>query len=318
VAFGLIAALLTSTLLAVAVVTFGRRIGVVDIPDGSLKPHAGTPVPLGGVCVMGGLHIGLLVAGGFSWPLFTATAIVFVIGLADDMVGLSPITRLVGAGVAGITLALMTPEVDGVAATILVVGLVVVLINAINLFDGLDALASTVGALAAAGIGFLSFLRLVDAPWLPAIIAAALVGVLVLNWPPARLYLGDNGAYVLGTSLAWAVVHASAGPTQGLIAAALVGMPLLDLVVTVGRRARRGVALFGGDRDHTYDVLHRGIRSVWKVVLLFALAQVAWMGALIGFEVAWGEAAAIVAAVVLGLLVVVAWSATSQNVGRFG
>lgn len=315
-AIGLIVALAVSAAVAGWMVRIGPRFGVVDLPDSKLKTHRGAPVPLGGVALMAGLHLGMWQMGGFSVGLFAATAVVFVIGLVDDVRGLTPAFRLVGVALAGALLPVLTSDAQGALDAILVVILGVVLVNAINLFDGLDTLASTIGALAICGVATIGWLRGVADPWLPLALAAALIGVLIYNWPPARLYLGDNGAYVLGMTLAWSVTRASPRPADLLVAVAIVGMPLLDMAATVLRRLRSGAGLFIGDRDHVYDVLVARTGSVLRVVAVLGVAQVVWMSMIVLMEEYWGVGRSLVAVVIVGAGFVVRWSAVGQ--GRSG
>jgi UDP-N-acetylmuramyl pentapeptide phosphotransferase/UDP-N-acetylglucosamine-1-phosphate transferase len=114
--------------------------------------------------------------------------------------------------------------------------------------------------------------------------AAAVAGFLLMNWPPARAYLGDGGAYVLGGTLSALVLSADSNPatTGAAVAAALVaggtlGIFLVDLAVTLLRRRAAGAPLLIGDRSHLYDQLaDRGWRpgqvaaAVGAVQLCFA------------------------------------------------
>lgn len=253
----------------------GPRIGYVDKPDGSsLKVHETPAVPLGGVGVFAGFHLGSLIEGVFDWTLFGASAIVLVLGLIDDRRGLPPLVRL-GFEVAA-AVVLVVGLLGGEASPIEMIYCVVLsvfAINAVNLFDGLDGLAGSVGALAAIGLAVLSANRGVDIA-VPALLAASLVGFLVLGWNPARVFLGDAGAYVVGILLAASIIVASpeAG-SQLLVATGILGVFAVDLLVTVLRRLRSRSPLFEGDRSHLYDQLtDRGL-SVRQVVLVALAAQ---------------------------------------------
>lgn len=284
----------------------GRRFGIFDRPDEDLKPHRGLPVPLGGLGVLVAVHVGLAMAGAWDAALFVATVAVWTLGLVDDLIGLPPWVRLLGIALSGVALAVLADQPIGLVGGLAAVGLVLVTVNAVNLLDGLDGLAAAVSALAAVGLaGFAALQGLAD-PWSPVILSTALVGFLVWNFPPARMFLGDNGAYVIGVALAWAALRASDGDWQaGLTAAALIGIPLIEMAATIIRRSMRRVALFGGDRDHSYDRLHRGGRSVAGVTAFFVLAQGIWsllvlaLAALTGNQVAWVGAIVVGTAVVL-------------------
>ena len=141
-------------------------------------------------------------------------------------------------------------------AVVLVVAVTVLLINGVNLMDGLDMLAGGVAAVAA-----LAFAVLLRGPGrqLAVALAAALAGFLVFNRPPARVYLGDGGSYLLGTALA--VLLARPGPRTS---PSTVGVGGTRPGGRARRRAglRRGPPAAGPDRPcwpatagHPYDRL---------------------------------------------------------------
>jgi UDP-GlcNAc:undecaprenyl-phosphate GlcNAc-1-phosphate transferase len=89
-------------------------------------------------------------------------------------------------------------------------------------------------------------------------LGGALVGFLVYNLPPASVFMGDNGSYFLGflsASLAL-ILTVEGGTTRHVIGGVLmVGVPVFDAALAVGRRLSRGVSPFRGDRGHFYDYL---------------------------------------------------------------
>jgi UDP-GlcNAc:undecaprenyl-phosphate GlcNAc-1-phosphate transferase len=105
-----------------------------------------------------------------------------------------------------------------------------------------------------------------------------LCGFLVFNRPPARIYLGDAGAYLVGTALALAC--ASALDADGAITTwaalpLLVAVPVTDTAVAILRRRRAGAPLFSGDRSHVYDQLVDRGRTRPGAVLVMVTAQAA-------------------------------------------
>ncbi len=188
---------------------------------------------------------------------------------------------------------------------IAVTGAVVLLVNAFNMLDGLDALAAGVALVAAAGDAVL--LR-GDARSIALAVAGALAGFLWWNRPPARVYLGDAGAYLLGAVLVLLLASAwrpgeSAG--VGFGALALVALPVIETGLTVTRRLRAGHPLFEGDRGHVYDQLVDRGWSVPRASVAFASVELflAVVAALV-MHAAAAIAFAVVAAT-LGLLVAV-------------
>ena len=290
--------------------SIGPRVGFVDRPDEShLKVHRRPAVPLGGVGIFVGVHAALIIGEAFDIGLLIATGVLLILGLADDRVGLSPLVRLSGEVVAAVALVLWGEmNLDGPLVGVVAIALVVVMVNAVNLFDGLDGLAGSAGLISALGLAWLAMVHDAE-PLIGLATTAALAGFLVLNRHPARVFLGDNGAYVAGGFLAHAVLTSSqtVGVGSTTVATLFLGAFLVDLIVTVIRRARSGQPLFTGDRSHVYDQLHDRGWSIGKVVGAVAVAQALFVvaGMLVdrlGPTVAPWAAVAVGVAAVVGLM----------------
>jgi UDP-GlcNAc:undecaprenyl-phosphate/decaprenyl-phosphate GlcNAc-1-phosphate transferase len=228
-----------------------RRLGLVDAP-GPLKVHA-DPVPyLGGVAVFAALAAPVAAERPL---LLLPIGLALLLGLADDRGGvLSPVARLILESGIGVTAVVAIP-VHGFVDSLVTVVLVVGMLNAINLLDGLDGLASGVSAVAAAGFAFV-----VEGGFqiLALALAGSLLGFLVWNRPPARIYLGDAGSYLIGTALAMLLVVSlrdgdSLSGSSGAIL--FVAVPMADTAVAIVRRLRARRPLLQGDRGHVYDQL---------------------------------------------------------------
>ncbi|HXX91585.1 MAG TPA: MraY family glycosyltransferase [Acidimicrobiales bacterium] len=237
-----------------------RRTGIVDRP-GPLKPQA-APVPyLGGAAVLVAVAaaVGAAVALGM-FPRRSGLLLAFVaataLGTVDDRLPLPPWLRLVGQlAIGGGIAAVVHPRLAGPAAPAAVVLATVVLVNGVNLIDGLDGLAA--GTVGVAAVGF-AILLAGPGRALGVVVALAVAGFLPYNRPPARVYLGDGGSYLLGTSLAAMLALAwSPGTARATSAAALcvVVVPALEVALAVVRRLRSRAPLSAGDRRHPYDLL---------------------------------------------------------------
>jgi UDP-GlcNAc:undecaprenyl-phosphate GlcNAc-1-phosphate transferase len=287
----------------------GPVLGFVDAPDGILKTHKVAAVPLGGVGVLLGTLAGLGFLGHLDPLLLMGSLVLLAVGLADDRFGISPVIRLSVAAFAG---AVMAFGERGLWWGLALIALLVICVNAVNLIDGIDALAGSTAAISLAGMGFLALTR--DGPnWaIPLTSSAALLGFLVWNRPPARVFLGDNGAYVTGSLLAYTSFVVARNPGEVLAGVALIGFPLFDLAVTLLRRLRSRSSLFLGDRDHTYDRLQRLPGwSPGRVSATIALLQALWVSLLIVSERAAGPGPALTIAAGLGLSAIV-WAATRR------
>jgi UDP-GlcNAc:undecaprenyl-phosphate/decaprenyl-phosphate GlcNAc-1-phosphate transferase len=191
---------------------------------------------------------------------------------------------------------LVLGQEQGVLLTVL---LTVALVNAMNFVDGLDGLAAGVGMIAAAAVGLFAIGlvgRVGNDPsvYSPALIAAVLAGAclgfLPHNFNPARIFMGDSGSMLIGVLLAAATTSASgkisiigADATDVLalfapliVLAAVVFVPLLDLLMAVVRRTRKGLSPFSPDKMHLHHRLLEIGHSQRRAVLLIYL----WAGVL--------------------------------------
>ena len=284
----------------------GPAIGWVDRPeaDTELKVHERPAVPLGGVGIFLGVHIAMAATDRFDAGLAVATGMVLLLGLVDDRISLSPKLRLVVEVAAGVVLVgAADVGVHGWGGFLVGTALVVFAINAVNLYDGLDGLVGSTAMLTSLGLAALaewgrvtgdwtvSFSEGVGDPSFPGldplfglILAGALAGFLFLNWNPAKVFLGDNGAYTVAVLIAYGILRTHStvvpdgpfrfspapGPNVSVavwIAMGLLGVFALDLVVTFARRRLDGKPLFEGDRSHVYDQLRDRGMSIKRIAL---------------------------------------------------
>ena len=240
---------LVLTPLAIAV---ANRTGIMDRP-GALKEQA-RPVPyLGGVAVLAGLLVAVLSdRPTLAVPLVAATAL----GVTDDRFDVPPLIRVVGEVAVGVAVVVTCPvHLPGAVAAVGIIAVTLLLVNGVNLMDGLDMLAG--GTVAVAGVGFAVVLA-ATGRHLGVALAAALVAFLLFNRPPARIYLGDGGAYLLGTTLTVLVAEAwgpSVTTAVGAASFALVALPAAEVAFAVVRRVRGRQSVLAGDRGHPYDRL---------------------------------------------------------------
>lgn len=290
-------ALATALALTPVAATVARRCGLVDRP-GPLKVHE-APVPyLGGLAVLGALALPVA----FDRPAqLLPLALLAAIGLADDAGELSPRVRLVAEVGAGLVAGGVAPG-PGRLGVLVTAAFVVGLVNAVNLIDGLDGLAG--GVAAASALGFAA-IGGAQGRVLALALAGALLGFLWWNRPPARIYLGDAGAYVTGGALALAAALAlRAEPRPAMWAAIplLVALPVFDTAVAIVRRRRNGRSLLAGDRSHVYDQLvDRGRTRLRAVLECVGLQAVLVALGVVVFHLAAQWAVALAATTIAGL-----------------
>ena len=247
---------------------------------------------------------------GSSEPLgvVLAAAVIFAVGFLDDVFEVSPPAKLAGQVLAAMVLWLTgvvmfyfrVPFADIIVLTRNWVPLVTAvwvagMANAMNFIDGLDGLAAGIVAIAAGGF-FLYSHELDRAGLLPrdnigpllAVIACGVcVGFLPHNFHPARIFMGDAGALFLGLLMAASTMVVGgrtadqfSGQTYFFFAPlfipfVILGVPILDTVFAIGRRARRHTSLSAADKEHLHHRLMRlGHGQRRSVVILWAWTAV--------------------------------------------
>jgi UDP-GlcNAc:undecaprenyl-phosphate/decaprenyl-phosphate GlcNAc-1-phosphate transferase len=215
--------------------------------------------------------------------------------------------------------------------SILVVLLVVTMVNAMNFVDGLDGLAAGIGLISAsATLAFsLNLLKVSGGDvqnYSPALIAATLAGAclgfLPHNFQPARIFMGDSGSMLIGLMLAASSTSASGKVALGqdgarntiallsplLVVAAVLFVPLVDLLLAVLRRTRKGLSPFHPDKMHLHhrllEIGHSQRRAVlliylWAGVLAFGTVSLALFD---NFVVAWAMGVALLFALLVSVV----------------
>lgn len=311
------------------------------------------PIPyFGGVAMFGGLVIALLLAvqmpflGRYTtvehdaWAVLWAGLIICVVGVLDDKYDMPALVKLGGqvlaAGVAvmngvrifWIPLPDRIISLDDATSILLTVLIIAVCVNAVNFVDGLDGLA---GGIVAIGSGaFFSYtyvlayeqelVRATTASLITVATCGIAVGFLFHNWHPAKMFMGDSGAMLLGLLMAMSAISFT-GQTDSsalagggdilpallpiLLPLASLALPFLDLVLAWVRRTRRGQFWFVPDKQHIHHLLvarghtHRGavlLMYGWTAVVAAGLVFITLTNRPTAI---WGVGVALVAVTVL-------------------
>lgn len=258
------------------------RYGIVDQPDQQRKIHS-SPIPrIGGVAIFAAVvgAYGLLLVVRLSsgnivladlplvLRLLPALAVVFGIGLIDDIAGTRPWVRLAAETVAAILAWIGGIRILGIAghsfsgdieSFLFTVLWIVTCTNALNLIDGVDGLAAGVSLFASITMLIAALLDHNFAMALAVVpLAGSLLGFLRFNFTPASIFLGDSGSLTLGFLLGcFGAVWAEKSTTLlGLTAPLMVlAVPLLDVGLAVVRRFLRGRPIFAADNAHIHHKL---------------------------------------------------------------
>jgi UDP-GlcNAc:undecaprenyl-phosphate GlcNAc-1-phosphate transferase len=163
--------------------------------------------------------------------------------------------------------------------------------NIVNLIDGFDGLAGGLGLCMAVTLGIVGLhSEQISVACYAFTMAGALLGFLVFNFPPAKIYLGDGGAYLVGfTIAALSLTSSNKGSVAAVLFVTLValGVPLLDTIFALLRRGLRGYPLFRADDEHFHHRLERLGFSKRRILLgLYGLCVVL---SLVGLSIIWSQ-----------------------------
>ena len=275
-----------SALLVWISIRLAQANGALDRPDG-LRKLQSEPIPRwGGLAVGLAFSIAVIVAALVlqlqdeleAIGLVAVASAMAILGLVDDRKSLGPWVRL-SLQVLAASAAWQLGTRVGITGSpmldfLLFILWVVVIINGINLLDNSDGLAASTSFLASVGFGIIAVL---SGQELVSLLAVALAGVslgfLVHNWAPARVYLGDSGAYFLGFSMAVLAVRvrpdALTSGWAALIPVLILILPIVDTTYVVVRRVASGIHPFTAGRDHlSHSLQRRGLSTAHSVLAL--------------------------------------------------
>jgi UDP-GlcNAc:undecaprenyl-phosphate GlcNAc-1-phosphate transferase len=314
------------------------------------------PTPrLGGVAMFFGILVAFAVASSlsnfsliFNEPgkvlgLLGAALIIVVIGVADDIWDLDWLTKLAGQIIAAGVLAwqgvqLSTLPIGGqtivspYVSLIITIFAVVLVMNAVNFIDGLDGLVAGVAVIANSVFFVYAYLLQLQAQTeyfnlaslTTAILIGACVGFLPINFHPAKMFMGDAGALLVGLLMAASTISVTGQVDAGYLAqpdkftldflpafipillpVAVLVIPLLDFGLAMIRRLRAGKSPFTADRKHLHHrLLDMGHSHLHAVLILYAWTFVASVGVLAFTFVPWRWAALMFVAGLAGCAVI--------------
>jgi UDP-GlcNAc:undecaprenyl-phosphate GlcNAc-1-phosphate transferase len=240
-----------------------------------------------------------------AWfPVLLGSLLMYGLGLADDLRPLGARVKLAGQIFTAVLVYWMGLSIDkvtypggawsvdlgGWSLPVTVFWLIAVP-NIVNLIDGFDGLAGGLGVFLAVTLGIVGLHNeQLAVAWYAFTMAGALMGFLVFNFPPAKIYLGDGGAYLIGFCIAALSLTSS---NKGSVAAVLLvtvvalGVPILDTAFAIVRRGMRGLPLFRADDEHFHHKLERlGFSKRRTLLGLYGLCVIL---SLLGLSIVWSQ-----------------------------
>ncbi|MCE7864557.1 MAG: undecaprenyl/decaprenyl-phosphate alpha-N-acetylglucosaminyl 1-phosphate transferase [Bacteroidetes bacterium CHB5] len=274
---------------------------------GDHKIHTKFTPSMGGLAILLGALVALSLSLSFqSWVtqrfFFVSLTLMFIIGMRDDILALSPKQKLYSQFLPVLVLVLLDrtflhstygligdvqfPEWAGMAMTIFVI---LILTNAYNLIDGLDGLAGTIGLIILTCYGTWFFLiGDLTLSYIACCFAGALVAFLYFNWQPSRIFMGDTGALMIGLLISYLSIkfiitsyqlpeqHPYRFPAPVATAICILIIPIFDTLRVIILRLRKLQSPFKADRNHLHHQFiklgfsHRkSVLSIAGINLLF-------------------------------------------------
>ncbi|MEQ9402646.1 MAG: MraY family glycosyltransferase [Cyclobacteriaceae bacterium] len=301
--------LATMTLMPVIIKLF-RSIDLLDIPD-KRKIHSVSTPSLGGIAIFLGIVFSLILSSSFA-ELATqkfflgATFLIFLLGIRDDLSSLMAKHKLVIQIFAAVLVVYFGGwKIEGLNGMfgidsfpygmneVFTIFVIVVMTNAFNLIDGIDGLAGSIALLVTLFFGwyFLSIGSVLNAT-ISISIAGAVLGFLLFNWYPSRVFMGDTGSMTLGFMISILVVQFLSVPEAASISIgifspvsvciALLILPVYDTLRVFFIRFYLGKSPLSPDRNHIHHVLLKlGMNHGQSAILLISYNTLVLTGVLL-------------------------------------
>lgn len=298
-------ALLISFAATPIVKTFAQKVGAMDVPGEARRVHD-HPIPrMGGLAIFIGFLLSVVLFADISKQvrgILLGAIIIVTIGAIDDIVSLNAWVKLAGQIAAAVVAVLhgviievlMNPNIFsqsehlilGIFSIPITIIWIVGVTNSVNLIDGLDGLA--VGVSAIASVTML-VVAMVASEGNTAVILAALAGACIgfmpYNLNPAKIFMGDTGAlllgYVLSTVSVMGMIKFYAVVTF-IVPVLALAIPVCDTLFAIIRRVIRGQSPFTPDRGHFHHrLLDMGYSQKQAVAILYAISAILGVGAVI-------------------------------------
>jgi len=283
----------------------------LDDPNETRKRQS-TPIPrIGGAPIVVAALVGLGAIFALdpkstvNWlPVLTGSLLMFGLGLWDDLKPLGARKKLVGQILIASLVWWLGLSIDKVSypgarwsvelgawSYFMTVFWLIAVPNIVNLIDGFDGLAGGLGVFLSATLGLVAIHNeQLEVAYYAFTMAGALMGFLIFNFPPAKIYLGDGGAYLIGFTVAALSLSSSNKASVAavlLVTVVALGIPILDTTFALLRRAVRGYPIFHADDEHFHHRLEK--LGLNKRRVLLAIYGVAVVFSLLGLSIIWSQ-----------------------------
>jgi len=266
-----------STVLIPVIIQFSHKNGLYDKVD-ARKVHKGKISRLGGLAIFAGFVSGFICLLIYDFQVqfnivvfIIALLLAFFTGFIDDVITIRAMYKLLLQLVCGLLVALSGLKITkvtlfagfdvqfGILSYLFTMVWVAGFMNAINMLDGMDGLASGIVLVASMFLGIMGWLQGIPiVTYLCVVLIGAILGFLLYNYPPAKIFMGDGGAYFLGfiyAVLPLIGIKKASTITIFSIPIILLLIPLIDVINVMRKRINAGYHIFIADRNHIHHRL---------------------------------------------------------------
>lgn len=287
-----------SLLITPVVIAISTKLNIVDQPN-FRKVHTHPVSVLGGTVILFSFLIGIWLSHPMEVeikPLIIGSIIMYLVGLIDDIYDLKPLLKLAGQIVAASVIVIYGITIDfisfpigptihfGIFSYLITIIWIVAITNAINLIDGLDGLASGVSVIALMTIAFIAILQgNIFITMICSVLIGSLLGFLCFNFHPAKIFLGDSGALLIGFIIGFLSLLGFKNITfiSLFFPIIILAVPFIDTLFAMIRRVKKGQHIMQADKSHLHHKLlalgysHRQtVLLIYSIAILFSLSSV--------------------------------------------
>lgn len=320
VILGFLTAFFTVLLATPSLIKVAKLKHLVDEPGDERKLHRRSVPTIGGIIIFAAIifsyalwipqenrpgALGGETYGGYEYIvrafaefkyIVASLIILFFVGVKDDIIGTSPVKKLIGHMIVAFILVMMADiritsmhgifgldELPVWASVLLSVFVYIVIVNAYNLIDGVDGLAAGIGFVNAVVFGIWFYLsKDLALALLSFVLAGSLFGFLIFNFSPAKIFMGDSGSLTIGLVISVLAIRLIEHETANLpyelyrvptpvFAMAVLVYPLIDTLRIFIYRAAKGMSPFSADKNHIHHKLIKlGLNHAKTVIILYA------------------------------------------------
>ncbi|RIL72439.1 undecaprenyl/decaprenyl-phosphate alpha-N-acetylglucosaminyl 1-phosphate transferase [Staphylococcus devriesei] len=290
--------LVISLIITPVVIKVSIKLDLVDRPN-YRKIHTKPVSVLGGTVILLSFLIGIWLGHPIERevrPLVIGVIVMYLIGLIDDIYDLKPILKLLGQIVAASIVVFYDITIDfisfpmgptihfGIFSIPITIIWIVAITNAINLIDGLDGLASGVSAIGLITIAFIAVLQAnVFIIMICSVLIGSLLGFLFFNFHPAKIFLGDSGALMIGFIIGFLSLLGFKNITfiSLFFPIVILAVPFIDTLFAMIRRMKNKQHIMQADKSHLHHRLlalgysHRQtVLLIYSIAIMFSLSSI--------------------------------------------